>query len=70
MFTRIQTLFHFSYDTCKTINESASSLNYTQDVAENNATNLAPRFGLVYQPISNLSFYGSYSQSFNPQFFK
>ncbi|ABW31702.1 TonB-dependent siderophore receptor [Acaryochloris marina] len=27
-----------------------------------------PRFGLVYQPIPNLSLYGSYSQSFTPNF--
>lgn len=61
-------LLSLRYDSYKTINKPASALNYTQDIAENNATNLAPRFGLVYQPIKNLSFYGSYSQSFNPQF--
>ena len=65
---KFKALLSLRYDTYKTINKPASSLNYTQDIAENNATNLAPRFGLVYQPISNLTFYGSYSQSFNPQF--
>ena len=29
--------------------------------------NIAPRFGLVYKPVENVSFYGSYSETFLPR---
>lgn len=41
---------------------------FLQDVSETSqfTDTLSPRFGIVYQPIEELSLYGSYSQSFFP----
>jgi iron complex outermembrane recepter protein len=34
---------------------------------ESEATSWTPRIGVVYLPVKNISFYGSYNRSFNPQ---
>ncbi|MEM8641041.1 MAG: TonB-dependent siderophore receptor [Cyanobacteria bacterium P01_G01_bin.54] len=49
-----------------TNNPTAFDLEGSEDVRTDTA--LIPRFGVVYQPIDNLSLFASYSQSFEPNF--
>lgn len=50
---------------------SVDNLDPSVDPADRNRTrtdeDISPRFGIVYKPIENISFYGSYSESFLPR---
>ena len=48
------------------VSDPAAAIVITQDTSKTSA--FVPRAGLVYQPLPELSLYGSYSQSFQPQY--
>jgi iron complex outermembrane receptor protein len=53
-------------DRTASVSDPAAPVSITKDTSSTSA--LIPRIGLVYQPISSLSLYTSYSQSFEPQY--
>ena len=55
------------YDTVKqTRQRDPNFFNPTNSEATQDSDAVTPRVGLVYQPIPEISLYGSYSRSFNP----
>jgi iron complex outermembrane receptor protein len=53
-------------DFTEQVNDPTAAVVLTEDASS--ASALVPRAGLVYQPLPELSLYGSYSQSFEPQY--
>ncbi|HEX8658715.1 MAG TPA: TonB-dependent siderophore receptor [Hymenobacter sp.] len=53
-------------DRTKQVNDATKPVAITRDASS--ASAFVPRAGLVYQPLPELSLYGSYSQSFEPQY--
>ncbi|GAB3242189.1 TonB-dependent siderophore receptor [Hymenobacter seoulensis] len=53
-------------DRTEQVSDPAAAVIMTRDTST--ASAFVPRAGLVYQPLPELSFYGSYSQSFEPQY--
>ncbi|GAA4390890.1 TonB-dependent receptor [Hymenobacter koreensis] len=53
-------------DRTEFVSDPAQAIVVTRDTST--ASALVPRAGLVYQPLPQLSLYGSYSQSFEPQY--
>ncbi|MDF7813462.1 TonB-dependent receptor [Hymenobacter sp. YC55] len=53
-------------DRTEQVSDPAATVVLTRDTSS--ASALVPRAGLVYQPLPELSLYGSYSQSFEPQY--
>ena len=67
---QIKLLAGVRYDTIERTSEIAPNVfepNSSETVQNDDAFN--PRVGIVYQPIPEISLYGSYSQSFNPDNF-
>ncbi|TAE25404.1 MAG: TonB-dependent siderophore receptor [Cytophagales bacterium] len=62
----LRALLSLRYDTYRMTQTPLSERDDLQGNASE-ATAWLPRFGLVYLPRPNLSFYGSYTRSFNPQ---
>lgn len=65
---KIKLMIAARYDHYYSTNTPASADNYTQDADSSIASAFLPRFGVVYQPKKNIAFYGSYTESFLPQY--
>ncbi|MCC3434000.1 MAG: TonB-dependent siderophore receptor [Oscillatoriales cyanobacterium] len=61
IFDNLKLLAGIRYDTAEQRNDSGEESETTK-----NYDDFTPRIGIVYQPIPELSFYASYSRSFNP----
>ncbi|PHV61914.1 TonB-dependent siderophore receptor [Cyanobacterium aponinum] len=57
----------FRYDYAQQ-NRTAGFVGEPRDEFEQNDSKVSPRIGLIYQPVSNVSLYASYTTSFNPSF--
>lgn len=57
----------FRYDYAQQ-NRTAGFVGDPRDEFEQNDSKVSPRIGLIYQPVSNVSLYASYTTSFNPSF--
>ncbi|MEA5620085.1 TonB-dependent siderophore receptor [Cronbergia sp. UHCC 0137] len=66
IFAKLNLLLGLRYETIAQRTENVPALFYPGGDTTQNDSAWTPRVGLVYQLIPNVSFYGSYSQSFNP----
>lgn len=55
------------YNRYKYRQQPADTLDFTGTTVESDADAFIPRAGIVYNPAGNLAFYGSYTESFEPQ---
>ncbi|WP_242072099.1 TonB-dependent siderophore receptor [Nostoc sp. FACHB-110] len=63
---QLNLLLGLRYETVAQRNQNVPALFYPGGDTTQNDSAWTPRIGVVYQPIPNVSFYGSYSRSFNP----
>jgi iron complex outermembrane receptor protein len=63
---QLNLLVGLRYETVAQRNQNIPALFYPGGDTTQNDSAWTPRIGLVYQPIPNVSLYGSYSRSFNP----
>ncbi|MBD2454556.1 TonB-dependent siderophore receptor [Nostoc sp. FACHB-87] len=66
IFEQLNLLLGLRYETVAQRNQNVPALFYPGGDTTQNDSAWTPRIGVVYQPIPNVSFYGSYSRSFNP----